>query len=533
LDLPQIESGIVGGGNEGGVDSIYLFANKRLIREDTTLADFKDQQLSIELIIIQSKHEGSFTEAAIQKFRDFADNCLKFEVDLGQAPKILYSEQLLEAVERFHALYKPALRPSLKISFYYATLAERVDAKVETRRGLLVGRLKELYSVAQSSCDFMGASALWHIFNQPSTVPLALRCCKTMAWVEFGKSYVGLVPLGTFYDFIEHGGNPRTSLFESNVRDYHPDAKVNEKIANTLDKPGNEDFWWLNNGITIIASEAMADGDVITVTDALIVNGLQTSYEIFHHFLRASSKEDKRTLLVRIIKTSDPVSIDKIINATNSQTSIPTIWLHATEEIHRRIEVLLQGVGLYYDRRKNYYRNRGKTSQEIVTIPELAQALASIVLQRPHEARGKPTTVAERYYKKLFSAEFPEAVYVKSAQILKRVDSYLDIATLDGVALSRSLRLNLIFYLAMHAVCAVLRSPNPRAKTLAALDVALLTDAVLNASLTIVHQAYVTVGGTDKVAKGNMFVDEVKSSLRSRFGRYPGMPEPRSKQRQK
>ncbi len=46
LDADEIEAGIVGGGGDGGVDGFYVFANRRLLREDTDLADFKGQQLN-------------------------------------------------------------------------------------------------------------------------------------------------------------------------------------------------------------------------------------------------------------------------------------------------------------------------------------------------------------------------------------------------------------------------------------------------------------------------------------------------------
>src|SRR5438128_350537 len=56
-DPNEIESGIVGGGDDGGVDAFYLFVNRRLIREDTDLSIFKGQQLNIEIIIIQAKNK--------------------------------------------------------------------------------------------------------------------------------------------------------------------------------------------------------------------------------------------------------------------------------------------------------------------------------------------------------------------------------------------------------------------------------------------------------------------------------------------
>ena len=54
----------------------------------------------------------------------------------------------------------------------------------------------------------------------------------------------------------------QTKFLESNVRDYNGlKNPVNEQIRTTLQSPGtNEEFWWLNNGITILADECPVDG---------------------------------------------------------------------------------------------------------------------------------------------------------------------------------------------------------------------------------------------------------------------------------
>jgi hypothetical protein len=52
LDPEQIRSGVLGNGGDGGIDSIYLFANRRLVREDSELDKFVEQQVSIELVIL-------------------------------------------------------------------------------------------------------------------------------------------------------------------------------------------------------------------------------------------------------------------------------------------------------------------------------------------------------------------------------------------------------------------------------------------------------------------------------------------------
>ena len=72
----------------------------------------------------------------------------------------------------------------------------------------------------------------------------------------YGTSYVCLVPLASFYDFITDKGNIRNHIFESNIRGYQGEVAVNKEIAETLsNEEGDEEFWWLNNGVTIIASK--------------------------------------------------------------------------------------------------------------------------------------------------------------------------------------------------------------------------------------------------------------------------------------
>lgn len=47
----------------------------------------------------------------------------------------------------------------------------------------------------------------------------------------------------------------RKYLFDSNVRDYQNKTVVNKEIEDTIKTSTNIDFWWLNNGITIIAGK--------------------------------------------------------------------------------------------------------------------------------------------------------------------------------------------------------------------------------------------------------------------------------------
>jgi len=525
LDPEQIRSGIVGQVQpDGGVDSLYVFVNRKLIREDTDLAQFKGQQLAMELLITQSKNSGGFQEVVITKLKDFTENCLRLNSDLSKVPTQLYSQSLLDAIERFHTIYRAALsfRPSLSIRFFYASLGEQVEPNVELRRDLLLKECRELFSTADCSFEFVGAKKLLQWFQRSPTKTTSLEASKSMSWSGFGTAYLCLVPLRKFYEFItdsDKNNALRGHIFEANVRDYQGQVAVNKEIRTSLAASGSEEFWWLNNGITIIASKVTASGDIFSITEPLIVNGLQTSFEIYSHFRQPNVSDDKRTILVRLIENTVPQSVDRIIKATNNQTAIPRVWLHATEDIQRKIESALRAVDLYYDRRKNYHRNQGIPATKIVSIPYLAQALAAIVLQKPDDARARPTTVAERNYEQLFSEKFPVGLYGKCALILKRAEEFL-----DGVDMENRHRLNLMFYLAMYVTCVALRSAKPRRPTIAALDASMVTDVVLQESYEHINARYQALGGDDKVAKGTALAESLKQDLQDRFGAKKGKP---------
>jgi hypothetical protein len=51
----------------------------------------------------------------------------------------------------------------------------------------------------------------------------------------------------------EDSGKIRDDLFESNIRHFQGSVDVNKKIKTAVETVNDRDFWWLNNGITIIA----------------------------------------------------------------------------------------------------------------------------------------------------------------------------------------------------------------------------------------------------------------------------------------
>lgn len=516
LDSDDIEAGHVGATDDGGVDSAYFLLDRKVVREDPDIGSFKSRRdIPIELVVIQSKMSNGFSEAPILKLQAMVNDLLDPTADHSAGP---YSSKLRLIMRRFRETYLALLtqRPTLSIVFYFATLADDANPEPKRKANALVGRVKELFSGAEVRFDFVTAKDLLATFNKVTPQTIKLHSTKLMPSSQFGSAYVCLVPLKEFYTFITTEGLIREDLFDSNVRDYQRDVEVNKGIESTLTSKRPVEFWWLNNGVTILSTNVTASGDILSIEEPEVVNGLQTSRKIYEYIKSGGADEDKRNVLVRVISTSDDADRDSIIRATNSQTHIQPAAFHATEDIHRQIEAFLPTAAqLYYERRKNFYRNRGVPVAKIVSITYLAQAVAAISLQVPNDAYARPTSVLKRQYSDLFNENFNPKLYSQCALLMKRVDAYL--VGLPKETLDASARSDVRFYVAMYAAALALKAAAPKRDAIASLDIHSVTDELLLNSLSRVIAAYTVAGGGDEAAKGVDLITALKSELQKEF----------------
>lgn len=334
--------------------------------------------------------------------------------------------------------------------------------------------------------------------------------------------YVTLVNLGKYYRFIsDENGDIRKYIFEANVRDYQGHNAVNQDIQASLEEPTTEDFWWLNNGITILTNEAIpVTTKELVLTEPEVVNGLQTSNEIFNYFHLNPEKinAETRNILVRIIVPESEESRDRIILATNNQTNIPRSSLRANDPIHRQIELFFKGRGLYYDRRKNYYKNQGKKSSDIVSVSFLAQCMISLVLQKPNYARARPSTVIaqDETYETLFIKNQDLDVFYKSAYLGKQVDRCLK----KSNQFTQAQKNDILFYVLLYLVANKLETTDITPKVIKEIDLECFSDDDILDSATQVLDQYNALGGDGKVAKGSELIEKIKQKINTRGEPY-------------
>lgn len=515
LSDDEVDNGIVGKGLDGGCDSIYLFLNNLLITPDVVEHISAPKDSILEMIIIQSKKTTSFGEDAVMKWKTISGNLL----DLSKTTTDFtarYNTDILEAFTTFRDTYTRLItsRVKLKFRFYYATLASELHPNVIQQAEELKDTIKGLFPNAVVEVTFVDSDTLFEMYNAVIENRVNLKFADIPISPN-QKNYVALVDLKSYFNFIVNDeGAVRKSFFDSNVRDYQGKNNVNSSISETLHRADDNDFWWLNNGVTVLASEAtLVNNRELQIVNPEIVNGLQTSMEIYNYFSenREALESEKRSILLRIIVPDNEESRDQIIFATNNQTNIPKATLRVTDPIHLQIEMYFKSRGLFYDRRKNYYKNQGHKPAEIVGVSFLAQCLITIFLKKPDYARARPSTLLndEKTYNELYEKNNDLEVFYRVALLGKKIQKNVR----SGSDYSSAEKSDILYYVLYAVIADVLGKKNITPADIKNLDMDSVTDTLIEDIRNRVYEIYKQHGGNGRVAKSAEFIQYIDNML--------------------
>jgi hypothetical protein len=515
LSDDEVDNGIVGKGLDGGCDSIYLFLNNLLITPDVIDHISAPKDSILEMIIIQSKKTTSFGEAAVMKWKTISGNLLDLSKTITDFME-RYNADVLEAFTTFRDTYTRLItsRVKLKFRFYYATLASELHPNVIQQAEELKDTIKGLFPNAVVEVTFVDSDALFDMYNAVIENRVNLRFADIPISPN-QKNYVALVDLKSYFNFIVNDeGDVRKSFFDSNVRDYQGKNNVNNSISETLHRIDNNDFWWLNNGVTVLASEAtLVNNRELQIVNPEIVNGLQTSMEIYNYFSqnREALESEKRSVLLRIIVPDNEESRDQIIFATNNQTNIPKATLRVTDPIHLQIEMYFKSRGLFYDRRKNYYKNQGRKPAEIVGVSFLAQCLITIFLKKPDYARARPSTLLndEKTYNELYEKNNDLEVFYRVAVLGKKIQK--NVRSVSDY--SQAEKSDILYYVLYAVIADVLNKKNITPSDIKNLDMDSVTDTIIENIRNRVYEIYKQYGGNGRVAKSAEFIQYIDNML--------------------
>lgn len=423
----ELITGIVDGERDGGIDAFYLIVNGHLVTDPESFL-WPRSNAELRLVMVTCKHHDTFKQSTLDALIASLTEILDFAID---EPSLngSYSAKLLEMRRNLTYTYRklsPRLSAFSAAIFYVSRGDSRnVGTEVASRGKQLESIVTDSFGSCVANFNFVGATELIELNRRIPTFTLDLPFVEALTSDE---RYLLLVRLTDYYSFVSEDDSLRRYLFDSNIRDFMGDNRVNEDIKATLNDPNSTDFWLLNNGVTILATSAAIVGKSIRVNDVQIVNGLQTTESVFRHFYASGSFNDERCVLVKIVVTSNPATRDAIIRATNNQTNVELSSLYATDKIQRDIEDTLLRKGLYYDRRRNFYANQGVPINKIVTPLYLAAGYVALVQKAPNQASKLRSRFMRSHesYDHVFNKADPLAVWPAIASLLKQVDSVIE-----------------------------------------------------------------------------------------------------------
>lgn len=436
LDENMLIDCVVEGGGDGGLDAIVALVDKKYIYSLDEFNEYAEQineNSRIDLYFIQAKETNGIKETAFMKIKDVFEKLLVSN-SITEELRIQYNQVL---IEKFELINEIIIKSSPKTNNIYINVAYAYTGNLD-KDSISIGTKNQINPIkklvrdttyineANISVDIFDSNKLINIANKSIQKDYIIKY-KTIFKMNYRSDsengFVMNMSIKDYYNLITQDNEIIDVLFEGNIRDFEGQTvEVNKNIKNTLEEVYDADFWWLNNGITMIVdSYTPLPNDSAKVVNPIIVNGLQTSYTIFNYFKENIDKleNEDRNILLKIVNTDSINISDMIISSTNRQNAVKPAQLKATDPIQKDIEQLLLKNGIYYERRKNYYKNRGIDKHKIVTLENLAQYLESIYYGNCSGARNNPTTLlkSEKLYNKLFNNSINPNIYTITSEV--------------------------------------------------------------------------------------------------------------------
>jgi hypothetical protein len=239
---------------------------------------------------------------------------------------------------------------------------------------------------------------------------------------NFSRVLLGKIAVTEIATLIERHGE---RLLERNIRRYLglQGNRVNKAIRQTLKGDDKSNFYFYNNGITLICDKftynALQSGDFqVNVENLQIINGGQTCITIFKT-LQNSNREQLQDIyiLVRLyqLPTDNDDLVRRITFATNSQNPVDLRDLRSNDEKQRRLETDIAQLGFSYRRK----RTDSPTKSKDITSRIAALAILSVWKQEPHRAKFFKHEHFGKFYESIFSDDLNGAQVILAVLIYR------------------------------------------------------------------------------------------------------------------
>ena len=230
----------------------------------------------------------------------------------------------------------------------------------------------------------------------------------TNNYLEYGED--AIIVNASAFSIKELYALHNTNLLSRNLRYYIKKRDIDKSISDTI-KECPDQFWFRNNGLTIVCDDFSVDGKIVHLSDFSIVNGGQTTSLI--HKSSYITKENDLYLPCKIIKAIGDTQDEKnhfildIAKATNSQKPIKSIDLKANAPEQVRFSNSMRQADIYYQTKRGESIPKGyKDDFKNADLSQIGKLCLAGIFQLPASSRNKPSSIyLDRFYTPIFEKD--------------------------------------------------------------------------------------------------------------------------------
>lgn len=409
LDVDEAFDCLTDGGGDFGVDALHI-------------TEEMDGEFGVTLF--QGKYKknlegnSNFEQNSIEAMVNAIRHIFDPSADLGAI-----NDRLRVKVEQARSLIRDGLIPRVRAIACNNGLKWNTDGQQSIDRAVLGD---------QVTWEHVNHDVLIGILQSIKPVDETLRLTgKAMVEdMNYSRVCVGRMPVAEVAALMKNHGE---KLLERNIRRYlglHGN-RVNEGIRATLSSNTPENFYFFNNGITLVCDKftynALQQGDFqIKVKNLQIVNGGQSCMTI----LKTAEELEKNgqalpaqaSVLIRLYELSsdnDDVVL-QITHATNSQNPVDLKDLRANDARQQQLEQSIQNLGYSYRRK----RMDATTKATDITTGAAAEAVLAIWRKAPHQAKFLTREHFGKLYDTIFSESLNGAQVVIAALLYRIAENH-------------------------------------------------------------------------------------------------------------
>ncbi|HYD69777.1 AIPR family protein [Azospirillum sp.] len=397
ITIEETSDTITDGSNDRGIDAMYF--------------DERDGQCTLHLFNCRyrktfEKSTRNFPGRELDEVFSFIFDLINKNPGLKQSSNHLLYDKILYVWEKY-------VDPRFRIKIYFCSNGDGFSPHDEERAKAFF-RDYSFVEIHDINLPTLVNQIIRSSFRPSSG---KLRLLDKQYFIRNDERHRGLIATVQASDFVSMISDPSDTtkifapLFDENIRVFLGTKNdVNKSIIETALGPEHQDFWYLNNGVTIVCQSFQCGTGIpnpyVQLENMQIVNGAQTSHALFEVHKTDPDRVKDIYLLVRIYETRNAEIVLKIAEATNTQTPIKSRDLRANHPIQRRLEKGFLALGYYYERKRGQYADNHADKR--IDALRAGQTYLAYYLGEPDRAKTQSDQIFGSMYHLIFNDDITE-----------------------------------------------------------------------------------------------------------------------------